>query len=136
MARAAASTMRSCVASLRPGAVRLIYDEHHKRVSHGAQASPVLRSFEPVLHTQKACRDRQASLVTAHFREQSGRVSNYFSCQLLGLCHVGAHASHPRRRAQRREASWELTEMRELLQLSALVLRRETNSAGASVIDA
>src|SRR5438874_13430787 len=97
---------------------------------------PVLRSFEPVLHTQKACRDRQASLVTAHFREQSGRVSNYFSCQLLGLCHVGAHASHPRRRAQRREASWELTEMRELLQLSALVLRRETNSAGASVVDA
>src|SRR5256885_10994830 len=80
MARAAASTIRSCVASLRPGAVRLIYDEHHKRVSHGAQASPVLRSFEPVLHTQKACRDRQASLVTAHFRE-----TEWASEQLLQL---------------------------------------------------
>src|SRR5947207_6183610 len=103
MARAAASTMRSCVASLRPGAVRLIYDEHHKRVSHGTQGSPVLRSFEPVLHTQEACRDRQASLVTAHFRETEWASEQLLSCQLLGLCHVGTHASHPRRRAQRRE---------------------------------
>src|SRR5438067_12761924 len=58
------------------------------------------------------------------------------SCQLrpgcqLGLFHFGAHASHPRRRVQRREASWELTEMRELPQLSAVVLRRETSGAAA-----
>ena len=62
------------------------------------------------------------SPTTASPAGSSQRSENYVSCQ-LGLFRVGAHASHPRRRVQRREASWELTAMRELPQLSALVLR-------------
>src|SRR5205085_6837387 len=58
------------------------------------------------------------SPTTASPAGSSQRSENYVSCQ-LGLFRVGAHASHPRRRVQRREASWELTEMRELPQLSA-----------------
>src|SRR5436853_7922622 len=40
-----------------------------------------------------------------------------------GLFDVAAQASHPVRRAQIREASWELTEPRELLELSEPAVR-------------
>ena len=43
----------------------------------------------------------------------------------LGPFRAGLHASHPRQRAQRREASGKLTEIRELLELSESAARDE-----------